>query len=189
MGQPGNSCAWRHLGAAARQFPDAGPCTCGDSRPGACSACHREHPLICRTEAAAPAQRLAGSRHGHPFLEIQDNAEHTAEPVLSASFGGRHAAKRSNCFVLIPHYAQPGSPEAATRCIRTSLPSSRPGTRTACATVWTVRPRSGQGSSPKGATIEQTSDGIGLDHRSRGRLSDRATRDSVTSGNGICPRD
>ena len=44
------------------------------------------HPGDRTVLVAGRARRRAGSRHGHPLPEIQDNeAEHTAEPALSAN--------------------------------------------------------------------------------------------------------
>ncbi len=84
MGQPRSSCTWRDLGGATR-LPGAGDLrTFGGCRPGACSACHRDHPFDRRTAARrAGARRLAGrasSRHRHPLPNMQDKkAGHTAK--------------------------------------------------------------------------------------------------------------
>ncbi len=62
MGQPRSSCAWRDLGAATGQLPGAGdPRSSGGCRPGACNACHRDHPPDRRAAArgAGLGARLA----------------------------------------------------------------------------------------------------------------------------------
>jgi hypothetical protein len=56
MGQPVSSCAWRNLGRATQKAPGAGdPRASGGCRPGACSACHRDH---------SPDRRSAARRAG-----------------------------------------------------------------------------------------------------------------------------
>jgi hypothetical protein len=99
-GQPGSSRTRPRFGAATRQAPGpAGPRTSDGCHPGACSACHRDHP---------PDRRSAARRGGLDAWLSQHHHDGRAAPAVTLWHRENPGRPRSACAQSAGSPPEPG---------------------------------------------------------------------------------